>query len=164
MHHLLRGLGLALLVSAPASAGAGCPFGSISVATLGEGVGVCSTSSLEVVLDVPSCALRFSHAQDPFWCGNTYLTQHFLALGFEVLPEPFPLPQPLFVQGAALRVIPLVVLGPFGGSEVALPLPPDPAFIGIPLAFQSYPAFLTTTSFPFEPEYGSSPAVVLRLQ
>ena len=83
---------VAFLVAAPLAddATGQCAFSGLSATSFGTGTGVCSTSTLAAELDTGACTLRLFYAQDPFWCGNTYLTHHLLIVGSQDIPGGIP--------------------------------------------------------------------------
>ena len=143
-----------------ADAAAQCPTAGIGTTAYGTGVGVCSNAILRADFDDGDCSLAFSYEPDPFWCGNTCLTQHLLIVGVASIPGGVPVGDP-FLPGSRLYVLPLAVFGPFPGRVSEFTLSGAPALTCITSEFQTAPTWITTVSFPIEPETGLSSALSL---
>lgn len=160
---LLASAVVAAIASLAGAARAGCPFSGVAAYGFGTGAGDCSSATLTAEFDATSCSLRLFLAQDPFWCGNTYLTQHLLILGASGIPNGIPAGAPL-IPGSSLYVDPLLVLGPFPGGLDDLALPDDASLIGLTFFAQTAPSWITTVSFPLIPVTGLSSGLQITLQ
>jgi hypothetical protein len=135
----------------PANAqGPACPIAGIS--TTDFGTPPFDLTTLHLGWSQATCSLEVALVQDRCCViVNMYLTRHFLIYGTALLPQPIPLPYPFF--GHDLLVLPIDVLGPYDGKTSSISVPPDPALVGQKFLFQGIAEFITTTSFPIEPDY-----------
>jgi hypothetical protein len=158
---LATGAAAALSLALLATDGAAqCPAAGVTAVGFGTGTGVCSSATLQASFDAGACTLGFGYAQDSFWCGNTFLTQHLLIVGLQPLPGGVPVGDP-FLPGSRLYVLPLTVLGPFPGAASSFSLDGAPALSGVTIQVQTAPTWITTVSLPIEPQTGLSSALTL---
>jgi len=146
--------------AAATSASAQCIVSGISTSDFGAGSGFLQPSGLYYGADTATCTLQWK--LDAPTCCNVLVAQHWIAIGSVADPIGIPLGSP-FYPGSAWHVgAPLFALGPFAGTTGQVPLPPDPALIGLSLPTQAVLDFLTTIGLTHD--FGMSQGVLIKFQ
>ncbi|HKE02090.1 MAG TPA: hypothetical protein VKE69_13825 [Planctomycetota bacterium] len=129
---------VALSLSTPAFAQSAHPIAGVSTTDFGHGAGPLGPTSLAVGFDAASGSLQI--AVDGPEDGSGSIWQHALLYGISPDIE-MALPSPPWTTDAVLYFVPMDALGPFDGKESSIPIPPNPALVGVTLQLQALPIY-----------------------
>jgi hypothetical protein len=156
MRILLACLAATVAGLAPPADAQGCPIAGITTLDVGTGTGFLAPAELALAFDAATCTVQVQI--DAPACCNTFLSQHLVALGNALSPNPISL-RGIFLPGSEAHLVPIQLLGPFGGGASSIAVPPNPALVGQSFVLQGVPVFFTTIGFDFD--FGVTQAVVL---